>query len=239
MRGEIPPELGNLTDLETLDLWDNQLRGEIPPELGNLNNLKSLDLADNELRGEIPAVLGKLGLSTLYWLDLRGNRLSGEIAFELSSLANLSGLFLEQYSENNFTGCIPAAWEEIEESDVFAIPLPFCAASSPTRTAVVETLTRPQVFAKVAPAIAFIQTGTASGSGVLIEEGYVVTNAHVVWPFDAARIVFPDGTEFGQVPVKGWDLLTDLAVLGPIDAPAQPAALLRRREYSDRVRHVL
>ena len=42
----------------------------------------------------------------------------------------------------------------------------------------------------------------------------MVTNAHVVWPFDATRVVFPDGTEFGQAPVKGWDLLTDLAVLG-------------------------
>ena len=226
LRGEIPPTLGSLANLDSLDFWANQLRGEIPPELGNLNNLKSLDLADNELRGEIPAELGNLGISTLYWLDLRGNRLSGEIAPELSSLANLSGLFLEQYSENDFTGCMPAAWEEIEESDVFAIPLQFCAASSPTPTSVPETLTRPQIFENVSPAIAFIQTGNASGSGVLIEEGYLVTNAHVVWPFDAARVVFPDGTEFGQVPVKGWDLLTDLAVLGPIDAPAQPATLL-------------
>lgn len=226
LRGEIPRTLGNLTNLESLDLWTNRLRGKIPPELGNLKNLKSMDLADNELRGEIPAELGNLGLSTLYWLDLRGNRLSGEFALELSSLANLSGLFLEQYSENNFIGCMPAAWEEIEESDVFAIPLPFCAASSPTPTAVAETYTRTKIFEKVSPAIAFIQTEIGSGSGVLIEEGYVVTNAHVVWPFDAARVVFPDGTEFGRVPVKGWDLLTDLAVLGPIDAPAQAATLL-------------
>ena len=226
LRGEIPRTLGNLTNLESLDLWTNRLRGKIPPELGNLNNLKSLDLADNELRGEIPAELGNLGLSTLYWLDLRGNRLSGEIAPELSSLANLSGLFLEQYSENGFTGCMPAAWEDIEESDVFVIPLPFCAASSPTPTSVAETLTRPQIFDRVSPAIAFIQTEIGSGSGVLIEGGYLVTNAHVVWPFDAARVVFSDGTAFKKVPVKGWDLLTDLAVLGPIDAPAQPATLL-------------
>jgi len=82
-----------------------------------------------------------------------------------------------------------------------------------------------QIFAKVSPAIAFIQTATGSGSGVLIEGGYIVTNAHVVWPFDAARVVFPDGSAFNQVPVKGWDLLVDLAVLGPINAPASPATL--------------
>ena len=46
--------------------------------------------------------------------------------------------------------------------------------------------------------------------------GYVVTNAHVTWPYAAVRIVFPDGTEFHEVPVKGWDPLVDLAVLGPI-----------------------
>ena len=37
--GEIPPELGGLANLESLDLSGNQLRGEIPPELGGLANL--------------------------------------------------------------------------------------------------------------------------------------------------------------------------------------------------------
>ena len=67
---------------------------------------------------------------------------------------------------------------------------------------------------------------TGTGSGVLINGGYVVTNAHVVWPFDTVRVVFPDGSEFHGVPVKGWDLLADLAVLGPIDAPTDTLALV-------------
>ena len=61
---------------------------------------------------------------------------------------------------------------------------------------------------------------------MLIDGGYVVTNAHVVWPFDAARIVFPDGSEFHGVRVKGWDLLADFAVLGPIDTPADTLSLV-------------
>jgi len=36
--GNIPPELGNLSNLITLYLGINQLRGNIPPELGNLSN---------------------------------------------------------------------------------------------------------------------------------------------------------------------------------------------------------
>ena len=54
----------------------------------------------------------------------------------------------------------------------------------------------------------------------MIENGYVVTNAEIVWPFETARIVFPDGSEFLEVPVKGFDFISDLAVLGPIDSPA-------------------
>ena len=61
---------------------------------------------------------------------------------------------------------------------------------------------------------------------MLIDGGYVVTNAHVVWPFDAARIVFPDGSEFHGVRVKGWDLLADFAVLGPIDTPTDTLSLV-------------
>ena len=63
---------------------------------------------------------------------------------------------------------------------------------------------------------------TGIGSGVLIEGGYVVTNAHVVWPYNTTRVVFPDGSEFDGVQVKGSDLLPDWAVLGPACADATP-----------------
>ena len=46
LSGEIPPELGSLTNLTELYLYGNQLSGEIPPELGNLANLQRLDLSE-------------------------------------------------------------------------------------------------------------------------------------------------------------------------------------------------
>lgn len=70
--------------------------------------------------------------------------------------------------------------------------------------------------------MAYIETPTSTGSGALTDGGYVVTSAHVVWPFDEARVVFPDGSEFPNAPVKGWDLLADLAVIGPLDLSAAP-----------------
>ena len=103
LTGEIPAELGSLTNLTQLSLEGNQLTGEIPAELGGLTNLKGLSLEGNQLTGEIPAELG--GLTNLKGLSLEGNQLTGEIPAELGGLTNLKGLSLEG---NQLTGEIPA-----------------------------------------------------------------------------------------------------------------------------------
>ena len=64
-----------------LSLRNNTLSGEIPPELGSLSNLERLVLDDNKLSGEIPAELGSL--SNLTELLLYGNELSGCVASSL------------------------------------------------------------------------------------------------------------------------------------------------------------
>ena len=58
LAGPIPPHLGDLSNLESLDLDGNQLSGEIPPELGNLALMESLYLANLG----IPSELGNLQL---------------------------------------------------------------------------------------------------------------------------------------------------------------------------------
>ena len=60
---------------------------------------------------------------------------------------------------------------------------------------------------------------------MLINGGYLVTNSHIVWPNDSVLATFPDGTVIRNVPLAGWDLLTDLAVLGPVNVSAQPLIL--------------
>ena len=112
-------------------------------------------------------------------------------------------------------------------SEPTATPTPEPTATpTPEPTATPGRLNSVRIFDKVAPAIPFIETMTSIGSGVLIGGGYVVTSAHVVWPYDTVRIVFPDGSEFDDVQVRGWDLLVDLAVLGPIDAVPGALALV-------------
>ena len=102
LSGEIPPELGTLTNLRSLRLDSNRLSGKIPLELGSLANLKEMRLSDNQLSGKIPLELGSL--TNLEILNLGRNQLSGAIPPELGNLANLKGLIL--YG-NQLSGEIP------------------------------------------------------------------------------------------------------------------------------------
>lgn len=60
LSGSIPPELGNLAGLQSLDLRSNQLAGEIPSELASLINLSWLDIGFNALTCSDPTALSFL-----------------------------------------------------------------------------------------------------------------------------------------------------------------------------------
>ena len=102
LTGPIPTELGQLTNLQGLSLWSNYLTGTLPTELGQLTNLQELGLASNDLTGPIPTELGQL--TNLTQLGLWDNKLTGSIPTELGQLTNLQGLGL---GGNDLTGPIP------------------------------------------------------------------------------------------------------------------------------------
>ena len=103
LTGTIPPELGNLNNLERLNLTRNQLTGDIPPELSLLTNLQLLALGGNQLTGPIPTWMGSL--AKLQELQLWGNQFTGAIPPELG---NLPGLVKLGLSENQLSGQIPS-----------------------------------------------------------------------------------------------------------------------------------
>jgi S1-C subfamily serine protease len=66
------------------------------------------------------------------------------------------------------------------------------------------------------------QEGTATGSGFVVDDdGYIVTNAHVVDGADSVEVSFDEEGDAVEAEVKGVDTSTDIAVLkvDPSDVP--------------------
>ncbi|MCY3770856.1 MAG: hypothetical protein OXG98_02365 [Gemmatimonadetes bacterium] len=92
LTGTIPPEIGQLSNLEILRLDENDLEGSIPDKIGELANLTALFLGTNGLTGHIPEEIGRLEDLTL--LDLSVNLLTGNIPGELWRLDKLESMRL-------------------------------------------------------------------------------------------------------------------------------------------------
>ena len=133
LSGTIPPSLGDLTNLQTLNLGynnlfdtipfslcnlinlqyfflnvNNNISGVIPPNIGNLTNLIRIDFSSNQLSGTIPASFSNcLSLQNLY---LEYNMLTGAIPESLGNLTNLQNVFLD---DNQLSGSIPASFANL------------------------------------------------------------------------------------------------------------------------------
>ncbi len=102
---------------------------------------------------------------------------------------------------------------------IAAAALLACAA-----TAHAQQSTAAAVYESVAPAVVFVETAGGTGSGLLLKSNAILTAAHVMYPYRSARVVFSHGTELLDVPLIGWDLMADVAVLGPVqsEVPSPP-----------------
>jgi len=113
LEGIIPPVIGDLYNLEFLDLWTNNLVGEIPPTLGNLTNLNYLSLGRNQLSGEIPSEI--YSLTNLETLHIQENFISGEISPEIGNLVNLTWIM---FNDNQISGEIPSEISNIQNDGI-------------------------------------------------------------------------------------------------------------------------
>ncbi|KAG6402435.1 hypothetical protein SASPL_134628 [Salvia splendens] len=122
LKGSIPAEMGNLSDLISLALDDNRLVGSIPRTLNRLVNLQALDLAFNNITDEA------CDLQSLSLLSFSASQLHGAIPECLQNVTSLRKLYLESnflnstvpsglwrmkdlleldLSSNSFTGSLP------------------------------------------------------------------------------------------------------------------------------------
>ncbi|KAB1671207.1 hypothetical protein, partial [Gossypium barbadense] len=102
--GEIYISIGNLQNLEGLYLGFNHLSGKIPSSIGNLSRLSDLDLSNNKFAGAIPLALKQC--TNLQKLDLSTNNLNGSIPYQLFGV--FERLIYLNLSHNSFTGSLPS-----------------------------------------------------------------------------------------------------------------------------------
>ncbi|XP_071916853.1 uncharacterized protein [Coffea arabica] len=102
LNGLLPASIGNLsTSLQMLYIGTSGIKGTIPSQTGNLTNLLLLDLQSNHLTGGIPTAFKDL--QNLQGLTVGDNNLNGT----LDSLCNLYSLTLVGLTTNQFSGSLP------------------------------------------------------------------------------------------------------------------------------------
>ena len=128
----IPSELWSLSSLEYLDLNGNNLEGELSSSIGNLINLQILNIGNNDWQGDLPESIFDLSqlrelwmlnggfsgslsasignLTNLEILAVGGNIFSGPLPNEIGSLSNLYWYY--DYG-NDWSGTIPASFFDL------------------------------------------------------------------------------------------------------------------------------
>ncbi|KAL8482547.1 hypothetical protein ACS0TY_028644 [Phlomoides rotata] len=139
INGVIPTEIGNLTSLLGLYLYENQLQGAIPHHLCQMTNLAELDLSANMLMGSIPECFGEIkslrnmnlgsnklnstlpsnfwDLSKLLILNLSSNYLSGNLS---TQIGNMKAIYKMDLSSNQFSGDIPSSLDSCQSLETLS-----------------------------------------------------------------------------------------------------------------------
>ncbi|XP_038973331.1 receptor-like protein EIX1 [Phoenix dactylifera] len=106
LSGILPEWLGELENLQVLDLSYNSFRGPVPRSIGKLSLLTDLSLEGNELNGTLPPTLGQL--SKLVHFDISSNQLTGTLSeIHFAALSNLKILSM---SSNSFIINVNSGW---------------------------------------------------------------------------------------------------------------------------------
>jgi len=85
-----------------------------------------------------------------------------------------------------------------------------------------QTFSATEIYEMISPSVAFVDTPNGTGSGLLIDNGNILTAWHVTDPHASVRIVFANGEQHLNVPVRAVDPYRDLAIVGPIDTDIPP-----------------
>ncbi|RHN45467.1 putative protein kinase RLK-Pelle-LRR-XI-1 family [Medicago truncatula] len=142
LSGEIPPTIGNLSDILYLSFPGNYLTGKLPTEMNMLVNLDRLLIYDNDFIGQLPhniCIGGNLkylavmnnhftgsvpkslkNCSSIIRIRLEQNQLTGNIT-EIIDFGVYPNLVYMQLSQNNFYGHLSSNWGKFHNLTTFNI----------------------------------------------------------------------------------------------------------------------
>lgn len=120
MVGELPPEIGALSQVEHFNVARNALNGTMPASLFNMTRLTKLDVHSNSFEGSIPAAISNAPF--LVDLDFSKNLFGGEIP---ESLYDLSILQTLDVSVNELTGILASGLGKLRVLTLMCFPILF------------------------------------------------------------------------------------------------------------------
>lgn len=110
LTGTLPRELFEITSLTSLSiLYETSLIGNLPHNLGNLQDLETLQVSETGMTGTIPDLSSKL--TNLIVVNLSANQFSGELPSGILS-EQRDSLRFGVFNRNSFSGSIPQLYRD-------------------------------------------------------------------------------------------------------------------------------
>nr|CAB3474616.1 unnamed protein product [Digitaria exilis] len=146
--GNIPSEIGNLSQLTFLALNSNKFTGGIPPTLGLLSNLNWLDMSVNQLSGQIPVSPGLNQLVQAQHLIFDNNNFTGPIP---ASLGQVKSLQIIRLDHNKFSGPVPDSIGNLSKLMELSLASNLLNGTLPDLTSVTQDLSNNNFASSPAP----------------------------------------------------------------------------------------
>jgi Leucine-rich repeat (LRR) protein len=102
--GTLLSQIGQLINLQTLDLSNNELTGSLPSQIGQMTNLQYFDMSYNRLTGTLPTQIGQL--TNLTNLNVADNDMAGSLPSQIGQLIHLQNFDVSYNGPTGFTGTL-------------------------------------------------------------------------------------------------------------------------------------